>query len=110
MGRKRINETSQKRQRGSQAYTMCGFDDRIAQPEFSHVNLAAFNRACDKFLQEREPGYAALRARQYGRAMRGQGKKKSGGAGDKGSAAAKALADKAGGKKAASILWEGGEG
>lgn len=100
MGRKRINETSQKRQRGSQAYTMCGFDDRIAQPEFSHINLAAFNRACDKFLQEREPGYAALRARQYGRAMRGQGK----------SASAKATADKTGGKKAASILWEGGEG
>lgn len=97
MGRKRINETSQKRQRGSQAYTMCGFDDRIAQPEFSHVNLAAFNRACDKFRQEREPGYAALRARQYGRAMRGL--KKSGGAGDKGN----------GGMKSASILWEGGE-
>lgn len=99
MGRKRINETSQKRQRGSQAYTMCGFDDRIAQPEFSHINLREFNRACDKFLQEREPGYAALRARQYGRAMRGL-KKKS----------AKGSVSSDQGKKAASILWEGGEG
>lgn len=99
MGRKSIYDKERKRQRGSQAFTTCGFDDRIAQPEFSHVNLAAFNRACDKFLQEREPGYAALRARQYGRSMRGLKK----------SSSAKPSADKEVVKKALQPWWEGGE-
>lgn len=54
-------------QRGSQAFTRCGFDDRAVAVEFQHIGLREFNRACERFLEEREPNYAKTQIRRGGR-------------------------------------------
>ena len=54
-------------QRGSQAFTRCGFDDRATAVEFQHIGLREFNRACERFLEEREPNYAKTQIRRGGR-------------------------------------------
>ena len=99
MGRKSIYDQDRKRQRGSQAFTTCGFDDRVARPEFAHINLREFNQACYAFLLAREPGCAAMRERQYGRSMRGLKKKKSD----------QCAVSSDQGKKSSVRWWEGGD-
>lgn len=66
MGSKKQNG-ERKGQRGSQAFTRCGVGAGDVPVEFRHFNLREFNRACEKFLQDREPNYARTQIKRGGR-------------------------------------------